>query len=78
MTVRELSEEQIRELKGKYIIEKLYKNEKDDDGKPKKKNWGFPSWGEMAEVDKLIADETIFEFYAGINFVDDDFVCTEN
>ena len=33
-----------------------------------------PSWGEIAEADEIVSDEYIEEEFAGVNFVDEDFL----
>ena len=32
-----------------------------------------PSWGEIAAADEIVSDEYIEEFFAGVNFVEEDF-----
>lgn len=34
---------------------------------------GNPSWGDMAEPDEVVSDETIFAEFEGIDFTEDDF-----
>ena len=33
----------------------------------------WPSWGELAAADAFVSDEEIFEAYADIDFVEEDF-----
>ena len=33
-----------------------------------------PSWGEIAAADEIVSDEHIEEEFAGVNFVDEDFL----
>ena len=33
-----------------------------------------PSWGEIAAADEIVSDEYIEEEFAGVNFVDEDFL----
>ena len=61
MNVRELSKDQLSELKQNYVCETVL----------------APSWGDLFEADN-IPDEVIFEYYADIYFVNDDFFCTAN
>ena len=37
--------------------------------------YGSPSCSDIANADELIPDDVIFEHYAGISFVPDDFFC---
>lgn len=60
MSVYELNREQLNELKVDYL---LMKQES-------------VSWGELADADTLVRDETIYEEYAGTHFVPDDFFAT--
>lgn len=60
MSVKELSREQLIELKAMFYAE----------------NNNNVSWGELADVDKLVSDETIFNEYGGTIFTNDDFFCT--
>ena len=34
-----------------------------------------PSWGDIVYADETVPDDIIFEHYAGIDFVKDDFFC---
>lgn len=61
MNVRELSKEQLSELKQNYVFETV----------------AAPSWGDLAEADN-IPDSVVFDYYADIDFVNDDFFCTAN
>lgn len=60
MSVKELSREQLIELKAMFYAE----------------NNNNVSWGELANVDELVSDETIFNEYSGTIFTNDDFFCT--
>ena len=62
-TVKELTRDQLVELKKNYLTQKM-----DENGE-------FPSYGELAEVDQTITDDEIFEEYEGIMFSDDDLLC---
>ena len=63
MTVRELSREELLELKSRYYTELL-----DRKGES-------PSYGELAQVETLVSDEEVYEEYDGIDFVKEDFFC---
>ena len=58
MKVKELNRQQLDELKQSYVTE--CENN--------------PSWGDLIDAPSNISDETIFEHYAGINFVAEDFL----
>ena len=61
MDVTELSLEQLDELRWTHYWELVY------NGEDEKLGYNNPD---------DIPDEVIFDYYAGINFVNDDFVCT--
>ena len=63
--VKDLTRDQLAELKQSYLCEQLEQNEN-----------RCPSYGELADVDKDIPDEVIFVAYAGFRFCMDDFFCT--
>lgn len=65
MSVKDLTRDQLAELKQSYLCEQLEQNEN-----------RCPSYGELADVDKDIPDEVIFVAYAGFRFCMDDFFCT--
>ncbi len=65
MTVSKLTRDQIIELKQNYLSEKIY-----NEGER------CISWGELADADELVSDETIFAEYGGYDFSVDDFFCT--
>lgn len=67
MTVRELSPEQYKELCQAYITEFWVD---DEDGTES------PSYYDLAVADELVAEDVIYRYYDGINFTNDDFVCT--
>jgi hypothetical protein len=72
MTVHELSRDEIRELKERYLIELA------NEGKYAEVlgvDWDAPSWGEMAAADEIVPDDVIFYNYEDIDFVPDDFFC---
>ena len=61
MDVKELSREQIAELKQAYLMRKM-----DENGET-------PSYGELALADQTVSDEEIFAEYAGTEFSPEDF-----
>lgn len=61
MEVTALTRDQLVELKGNYLDERMD---------------GGASWGEIADADEIISDAEIFEAYAGTDFGNDDFSCT--
>ena len=60
MTIKELSREQLIELKQHYYCER---NEN-------------VSYGELADIDNLVTDEELENEYGHITFVNDDFFCS--
>ena len=64
MDVKNLNREELVELKERYYTGLL-----DRKGES-------PSYGELAAIDDLVDDDTIFEVYAGVDFVEDDFFCS--
>lgn len=63
-SVRELSREQMEELKQNYLSKKM-----DEKGES-------PSYGELAEASTIITDEEMWEVYGDTEFSDDDFTCS--
>ena len=59
MSVKDLTREQLIELKQRYYTER---NEN-------------VSYGELADIDNLVSDNEIFEEYGHITFVAEDFLC---
>ncbi len=73
MNVKELTRDQMVELKQNYMIELA------DEGtfaEVMNVDYDHPAWGDMAYADDLVPDDVIFEHYGDIDFVDDDFWCT--
>lgn len=60
MGVRELSREELIELKQNYYCNELGNN---------------ASYGELADIDNIVTDKEIFEYYDYVDFVKDDFFC---
>lgn len=59
MTVHELTSSQLIDLKQKYLCD----------------TQDSVSYGELADADQIVPDETIFAEYAGTEFIKDDFSC---
>lgn len=59
MSVKELTREQLTQLKEQYYIE----------------NNNNVSYGELASINELVSDTEIFERYEHITFVEEDFLC---
>ena len=57
MTVKELNRDQMVQLKQDYLVEIR----------------GDVSYGELADADELVTDAQVFDRYAGVDFVPDDF-----
>ena len=64
VTVRDLSREELVELKERYLDSYLMETE----GRT-------ASYGEIARADELVPDETVFEAYECFDFVEEDFAC---
>ena len=60
MDVTKLRRDQLTELKCNYYCHELHPDE-------------GVSYGDLAEIDCLVSDDTIFEEYAGVDFSMDDF-----
>lgn len=73
MNVRDLSREQLTELKQNYLEqlanEGTYSEVLSCDHKE-------PSYWDLVNVDEIVPDDVVFENYAGVCFVRDDFFCT--
>ena len=65
MKVTELNEEQLKEAKQRYLCEIA-------DTRIMER----PYYGELANIDELVTDEEVFEYYSGIEFVPEDFLCS--
>lgn len=61
MTIKELTPEQLHQVKERYLVQK-----RDEAGEP-------CYWSELAEADNLISNDEIFEAYEGYFFTEDDF-----
>lgn len=73
MDVRDLSREQLVELKCDYMTELT------NEGifaEIMNRDYDSPSYWDLANADEFVSDEVIFEHYSGTDFVNDDFFCT--
>lgn len=64
MSIRELTRDQLTEVKQNLLCEILDENEHRS-----------PSYGEFAEVDEIISDEEVYAAYDCTEFTEDDFSC---
>ena len=64
MTVKELTREELQELKVHMLDEFLQEEENRN-----------ISYGEIADIDELVTDESVFKEYEHVSFVKDDFFC---
>ena len=58
MTVRELSREQLEQLKQDYFVQRYGEN---------------ISYDELANIDKLVGDDEVFDYYGDVYFTKEDF-----
>ena len=65
MTVRELSKDQLGELKQHYLDDRI-----------QKKEGRAPCMSVLADADELVPDEEVFAAYEGVEFSGDDFLCS--
>ena len=68
MTVRELNRDQYKELCQRYITEFWTDDEH---------STSSPSLGELMCADELVDPNIIYNYYEGINFVEEDFFCSK-
>lgn len=68
MTVQELNPEQYKELCQAYIVEHWTDDEH---------GTSSPSWYELACADELVSEDVIYRYYDGVNFVPEDFGCSQ-
>ena len=61
MKVTELTRDELTELKTRYYSDLL-----DERGET-------PSYGELAQIDELVTDEEVYQEYADVDFVKEDF-----
>ena len=70
MDVRDLSREQLAQLKGNYLCQLA------DEGifaEITGRDYDAPSYYDMAFADEIVPDDVIFEHYEGFSFVEEDF-----
>ena len=73
MIVTDLSREQLVELKQNYLYQ--LSNE-GSFAKVLNADYNEPSYADLANADKIVPDNVVFTYYAGVDFVNDDFFCT--
>lgn len=59
MDIRDLSRDQLEQIKQSYYIKKQYP--------------AGVSYGELSSIDTLVSDDEVFCEYAGVSFVEEDF-----
>lgn len=59
MKVSELNREQLAQLKVFYFTNEIDPN---------------PSYMELSEIDNIVSDETVTEYFEGVKFTEDDFL----
>lgn len=62
MTINELNKDELIELKQHYYCEKN----------------NNVSYSELVDIDKLVSNNEIFEFYKNTEFTEEDFFCNSN
>ena len=70
--VQELCRDCLIELKIAYMVELVNEG---TFAEVMEVDYNEPSYGDIADADEIIPDDFIFEHYAGIGFVPDDFFC---
>ena len=68
MTVQELNRDQYKELCQRYITEFWTDSENGTTS---------PSLYELMCADELVSEDVIYNYYEGINFVEEDFFCSK-
>jgi hypothetical protein len=68
MTVRELNRDQYKQLCQDYIT-RFWTD--DEHGTSE------PSWHELACAAELVDENVIYDYYDGVNFVEEDFFCSK-
>ena len=74
MDVRDLNREQLTELKQHYMVQLTNEG---TFAEIVGRDYDAPSMEDLANADDIVPDDVIFRNYEGINFVADDFFCTE-
>lgn len=75
MTIKDLSKDQLHELKECYLMKLA------DEGtfaEVMGVDYDAPSYGDLADADEIVPDDVIEREYEGVCFVEDDFFCTAN
>lgn len=75
MEIRELSNEQMLELKQMYLTQLA------DEGSYAEilgVDYDEPSYWDLAHADEIVPDDLIFRQYEGVDFVPEDFFCAAN
>ena len=62
MKVTELTRDELIELKQRYLMEQREEAHEDE-----------PSYGELSAIDELVTDEEVYQEYADVDFVEEDF-----
>jgi len=75
MDVRELSKEQMHELKERYLMMLADEGNFAD---VLNVDYDEPSYGDLLNADEIVPDDIIFAHYEDTYFVPDDFFCTAN
>ena len=73
MDVRDLSKEQMSELKQRYLTQLA------DEGSNAEildVDYDEPSYWDLANADDIVPDDVIYRQYEGVDFVTDDFFCS--
>lgn len=75
MTIKDLSKDQLHELKQRYLMkladEGTFAEVMDVD-------YDEPSYEDFANADEIVSDDVIEREYEGVCFVEDDSFCTAN
>ena len=75
MTIKELSKDQLHELKERYLMKLA------DEGtfaEVMGVDYDAPSYGDFENADEIVPDVVIEREYEDVCFVEDDFFCTAN
>ena len=75
MTIKELSKDQLHELKERYLMKLA------DEGTFAEVigvDYDAPSYGDLANADEIVPEDVIEREYGNVTFVADDFFCTAN
>ena len=73
MNVRELSRDQLIELKQNYFAELVNEG---TFAEVVGRDYDEPSWWDLANADDIVPDDVIFRNYECTHFTNDDFFCT--